>query len=184
MTPQPAKPRVLIVDDHPTNRLAFEMLLAPLYTVALAGDGREALDQARKHDFAVILLDVRMPGMDGYEVAEILRKDDRTRYTPIVFMSAYDRTDFHARKGYIAGATDYIFSPVDVELLKYKVSTYVQIYLRNEALWTRVLQLQETVRDLQRQLDQDYPIEQVQRELRSLENQVAGLKAQLDPVPT
>ncbi|HVR87640.1 MAG TPA: response regulator, partial [Planctomycetota bacterium] len=157
MTPQPAKPRVLIVDDHPANRLAFRMLLEPLYTIAVAANGRDALDLALRHDFAVILLDVRMPGMGGFEVAEYLRKDERTRYTPIVFMSAYDRTDFHAKRGYIAGATDYIFSPVDEDLLKYKVGTYVQIFLRNEALWLQVQGLQETVRTLQHELAQCRP---------------------------
>jgi CheY-like chemotaxis protein len=184
MTPQPAKPRVLIVDDHPANRLAFRMLLEPLYTVAVAANGRDALDLALKHDFAVILLDVRMPGMGGFEVAEYLRKDERTRYTPIVFMSAYDRTDFHAKKGYIAGATDYIFSPVDEELLKYKVATYVQIFLRNEALWLQVQQLQQTVRGLQLELAQCNPTELLQREIRTLEDQIEALKNQLDPVPS
>src|SRR5690242_10066750 len=92
MTPQPAKPRVLIVDDHPANRMAFRNLLEPLYTIAIASNGMEALLSTEQHDFAVILLDVRMPGMDGFEVAEKLRRAERTRHTPIVFMSAYDRT--------------------------------------------------------------------------------------------
>ncbi|MBV8880719.1 MAG: response regulator [Planctomycetaceae bacterium] len=183
MTPQPVKPRVLIVDDRPANRLAFEMLLAPMYSVYIAGDGREALELTRLMDFAVILLDVRMPGMDGFEVAEQLRKSERTAYTPIIFMSAYDRSDFHAKKGYVAGATDYIFSPVDEELLKYKVATYVQIFLRNEALWQQVTHLKETVRALEKQLSQVCRTEEIEREFRSLESQIEALKDQLDPLP-
>src|SRR6185295_11512133 len=113
MTPQPAKPRVLVVDDRPANRLAFKTLLDPQYTVVLAENGHEALKRALEQEFAVILLDVRMPGMDGFETAELLRKRESMRYTPIVFMSAYDKNDLQAKKGYIAGATDYLFSPVD-----------------------------------------------------------------------
>jgi len=183
MTPQPAKPRVLIVDDHPANRLAFRNLLEPLYTIAIASNGVEALELTQHNDFAVILLDVRMPGMTGFEVAEQIRKEERTRYTPIVFMSAYDRTEFQAKKGYLAGATDFIFSPVDEELLKYKVATYVQIYMRNEALWLQVHLLQETVRSLELELSQGGSTEHVQRKMRRLEVQIDSLIGQLDPIP-
>jgi len=182
MTPQPTKPHVLIVDDHPANRLAFRNLLEPFYTIAIAENGGQAIEQTQKHDFAVILLDVRMPGLSGFEVAEQLRKDERTRHTPIVFMSAYDRTEFQAKKGYIAGATDFIFSPVDEELLKYKVNTYVQIFLRNEALWLQVHQLQETVRTLELELSHCCPTEHVQRKMRKLELQIDTLIGQLDPI--
>ncbi|HLY74170.1 MAG TPA: response regulator, partial [Planctomycetota bacterium] len=141
MTPQPAKPRVLIVDDRPANRLAFETLLEPLYTVVAAEDGYAALRLTQQQEFAVILLDVRMPGMDGFETAERLRKQENVRYTPIVFMSAYDKTDLQAKKGYVAGATDYLFSPVDEDLLKLKVATYVQLYLKNEGLRLQIEEL-------------------------------------------
>src|SRR5690242_19263318 len=100
MTPQPAKPRILIVDDHPANRLAFTTLLEPNYTVTAAADGQQALELALQEDYAVILLDVRMPMMDGFAVAEVLRKTDRTRQTPIVFMSAFDQTVLQTKKGY------------------------------------------------------------------------------------
>jgi len=160
------------------------MLLEPHYSVTVAASGREALELAQSCEFAVILLDVRMPGLGGIEVAEQLRKKERTRYTPIVFMSAYDRTEFHAKKGYIAGATDYIFSPVDEELLKYKVATYAQIYLRNEALWLQVQQLQETVRALQQELSRCSPTELVREEIQRLDAQIEALKDQLDPIPS
>ncbi len=184
MTPQPDKPRVLIVDDHPMNRLAFRNLLENLYTIALAADGSEALELAARLDFAVILLDVRMPGLSGFQVAEQLRKSERTRFTPVIFMSAYDRSELHAKKGYVAGATDYIFSPVDEDLLKYKVATYVAIYLRNEALWLQVHQLQDTVRALELELAQSNPTERVQHKMRRLEVQIHTLIGHLDPVPS
>jgi CheY-like chemotaxis protein len=183
MTPQPLKPRVLIVDDRPSNRLAFRNLLDAQYTIFVASDGPEALELVRKMDFAVILLDVRMPGMDGFEVAEQLRRSERTRYTPVVFMSAYDKTDLHAKKGYVAGATDYLFSPVDEDLLKFKVSTYVQLYLRNESLWMQVQQLQDTIHILREELLDCNPSTLVQGRMRRLESQVHTLKAELIPVP-
>src|SRR5579885_2865779 len=108
MTPQPAKPHVLVVDDHPANRMAFEHVLEPRYTVTLAATGRQALEMTLRQDFAVILLDVKMPGMDGFEVAELLRKRERTSHTPIVFISAYDQTVLQAKRGYVSGATDFV----------------------------------------------------------------------------
>lgn len=179
MTPQPAKPRVLVVDDRPANRLAFETLLAPLYTVVLAESGPEALQKALQEEFAVILLDVRMPGMDGFETAELLRKRESLRYTPIVFMSAYDKTDLQAKKGYVAGATDYLFSPVDEDLLKLKVATYVQIYLKNEALRLQIQELQQTVQALQFELSLCCPTPTVQSKMRSLDRQIDLLQRRL-----
>jgi CheY-like chemotaxis protein len=180
---QPSKPRVLIVDDNPANRLAFQTLLEPSYSVVSAEGGVEGLRLTLKDDYAVILLDVRMPGMDGFEVAEALRKRDRTRYTPVVFMSAYEKTDLQARKGYIAGATDYLFSPVDEELLKLKVATYAQMYLRNEALWRQVNELQQTVQAMQEELRRCNPSAAVQMQVRNLRIQLEELKSRLNPVP-
>lgn len=183
MTYTLAKPPVLVVDDNPANRMALRALLEPLYSVVAAAAGSEALDLTVKQNFAVILLDVRMPGMDGYAVAELLRKRERTRYTPIVFISACDKTELHAKRGYHAGATDYLFSPIDEDLLKYKVATYVQIALRNEALWQQVHLLQETVQTLEEELAKLGPNEPVQRKMRRLESQLHSLKGRLDPSP-
>src|SRR5262245_35215796 len=109
MTPQPSKPRVLVVDDNEANRAAFESVLERDYTVRLASTGERALQLALTEEFAVILLDVRMPGMDGFETAELLRKRESTRHTPIIFLSAYDQTILQAKRAYVAGATDFIF---------------------------------------------------------------------------
>lgn len=152
MTPQPEKPRVLIVDDHPANRRAFESLLETDYTVHLAASGFQALELTLREEYAVVLLDVKMPGMDGFEVAELLRRRERTKHTPIVFISAFDQTVLQVKKGFVAGATDFIFSPVDEELLKFKVATYVQIYLRNESLRFRIHDLERTVAALREEL--------------------------------
>src|SRR5207244_5625705 len=87
-------------------------------------------------------------GMDGFEVAELLRKRERTRHTPIVFISAFDQTVFQMKKGYVVGATDFIFSPVDAEPLKFKVATYRHLYLRNEAFRIQIRYLELTVASL------------------------------------
>jgi CheY-like chemotaxis protein len=180
MTPQPAKPRVLIVDDNPANRRAFEILLEEKYTLEVAASGHQALELTLKEDFAVVLLDVRMPGMDGFEVAEFLRRRERTRHTPIIFISAFDQTVLQLKKGYVAGATDFIFSPVDEDLLKLKVATYVEIYLRNEALRLRILELETTLGSLHaefRRLDPSRAI--LEQRIKTLELTLATLKHEL-----
>jgi len=174
---------VLIVDDHPANRMAFRSLLEPLYTVALAEDGNQALDLAAQEDFAVILLDVRMPGMDGFQVAEALRKQERTQFTPIVFMSAYDKTVVQEKRGYLVGATDFLFSPIDAELLKFKVATYVQMTLRNESLRFRIFHLQEAMQSLREEISRFCPSEAVHHRILTLERRIEVLKLELDPQP-
>jgi CheY-like chemotaxis protein len=152
MTPQPAKPRVLIVDDNAANRYAFEAVLESEYTVVLAESGKQALDLALKTEFAVILLDVRMPEMDGFDTAEALRAREGTVGTPIIFTSAYDKTLDQMTRGYVAGATDFLFSPVEASLLKLKVATYAKIYMRQEALRLQVRELNEALSTLHAEL--------------------------------
>jgi len=180
MTPQPAKPRVMIVDDHPANRRAFETLLENEYTVALAASGYQALELTLRDDYAVILLDVKMPAMDGFEVAELLRKRERTRHTPIVFISAYDQTVFQMKKGYVVGATDFIFSPVDEELLKFKVATYAKIYLHHEALRLQIRELQATIGAIRDEAPTGGGSAAFLGKIRNLETQAAALKREID----
>jgi CheY-like chemotaxis protein len=146
------KPRVLVVDDHPANRYAFESVLEKEFEVSLASSGKEAVDLCRRVDFAVIVLDVRMPEMDGFDTAEALRKHEQTRVTPIVFTSAYDQTIAQMNRGYVSGATDFLFSPVDPELLRLKVATYAQMHLRHETLRRSVEKLNEEIRSLHAEL--------------------------------
>ena len=185
MTSQPSRPRVLIVDDHPANRMAFETLLDIDYTVSVAASGYQALELTLRDEYAVILLDVKMPGMDGFEVAELLRRRERTRHTPIVFISAYDQTVFQMKKGYIVGATDFIFSPVDPELLKFKVATYVHIFLRNEALRVQVRDLELTVASLRSDLRARGASDpELQGRIKSFEGIIEGFKRQMESAVT
>src|SRR5436190_15952255 len=114
---------ILLVDDRAENLLALEAILADLgqHTVR-AHSGPEALKRLLAQDFAVILLDVQMPGMDGYETARIIRGRERSRYTPIIFVTAYDRSDAAVAKGYGVGAIDFLFKPLVPELLKGEVA--------------------------------------------------------------
>jgi CheY-like chemotaxis protein len=185
MTPQPQKPRVLIVDDREANRIAYESVLAADYTLSLASGGREALALAGAQEFAVVLLDVRMPGMGGYETAEELRKLETMRYTPIIFMSAYDQDVIEVRRCYVAGATDFVSSPVDEELLKFKVAAYVQIFLRNEALRIQIHGLGNMLQQLQAELNRRGPTEGTLRlKVAQLEEAIEDLKRQMAPALT
>jgi len=154
-----SRPKILVVDDTQSNLRAFSSLLEDQgYEVFTASSGQEALRLALEHEFAVILLDVRMPMMDGVETAKCLRQG-RARFTPLIFVSAYDTLPMQVERGYLAGAIDYLFSPVDEEILKRKVAAFVEFYLRNteykrkaESLSQRVETLESHIQDLERTL--------------------------------
>ena len=141
--------RILVVDDHPANRLAFSTVLENAgYSVQLAKSGPEAIEQAQQEQFTLILLDVRMPTMDGFEVTACLRKRAGTRDVPIILMSAYDRTPAQITKGYQAGASDYLFHPIDEDVLKSKVAAFMGIHQRNSRLKDQARLLTATVESL------------------------------------
>jgi signal transduction histidine kinase len=129
MAPQASdRIKILIVDDVPGKLVAHEAVLQDLgETVMTAASGREALEQLLKHDFAVILLDVNMPDMDGFETAAMIRQRPRYEHTPIIFITACNTTDLDRLKGYNIGAADYIFLPVIPEVLKAKVRAFVEV---------------------------------------------------------
>src|SRR6476660_5996666 len=120
--------RVLLVDDDERNLLAVATVLEDLGEVVLARSGEEALRHLLKDEFAVILLDVYMPGMDGYETAQIIRSRDQTKGIPIVFLSAVNKEAEHQLRGYSMGAVDYVFKPVDTIILRSKVAVFVELF--------------------------------------------------------
>lgn len=124
--PEPA--RVLLVDDDERNLLALKTVLEDLGEVILARSGEEALRHLLKGEFAVILLDVYMPGMDGYETARIIRGREQTKSIPIVFLSAVNKEAEHLMRGYSMGAVDYVFKPVDPVILRSKVAVFVDLF--------------------------------------------------------
>lgn len=129
---------VLVVDDNEANRFAFRTLLEPLgHSVFLASSGREALILAAQYRFAVILLDVRMPMMDGLETATLLRRKPFSARTPILFVSAHQTTVTEVSQLAIEGPIGYVHSPVDSELLVWKVRQYVALHITNERIRLR-----------------------------------------------
>jgi two-component sensor histidine kinase len=125
------KAKILIVDDDERTALAVEQLLEDLGQIlVVTHSAEEALHHLLREDFAVILLDVNMPGMDGYEMAALVRARKRTRYIPIVFLTALLHDDSHLLQAYSAGAVDMVFKPVDPFILRSKVQVFVQLYLK------------------------------------------------------
>src|SRR3954471_19852324 len=125
------KARILIVDDDKHTALALSAALEKLNQIlVVAHSGEEALRQLLVDDFAVILLDLQMPGMDGYETASLIRARKRTRHIPILFLTAVFRDDSHLLQAYSAGAVDMVFKPVDPFVLTSKVQVFVDVYLK------------------------------------------------------
>lgn len=133
---EPEKVKLLLVDDDRDNLLALQAVLDPLdQELLLAGSGLDALRLCLEHDFAAILLDVRMPEMDGFETAELIRARKRSRETPILFLTAY-RSDEQLFRGYDLGAVDFLFKPIVPEVLQSKVAVFVELS-RNAQLLRR-----------------------------------------------
>ena len=121
--------RILIVDDDERNLLAIRTVLEDIADVVLARSGEEALRYLLKGEFAVILLDVYMPGMDGYETAQLIRAREQTKRIPIIFLSAVNKEIEHLLRGYAMGAVDYVFKPVEPLVLRSKATVFVDLYL-------------------------------------------------------
>ena len=147
MTPQV---NILLVDDHEENLLALEAILGDAsYSLVRAGSGREALREVLRRDFALILLDVAMPDLDGYETAALIRQRERSRDPPIIFLTANYRSDTHVFRGYSVGAVDYIFKPFTPEVLRSKVAVFVELFQKREALKRQAEALQRAHDELE-----------------------------------
>ena len=139
---RPERVNVLLVDDRPENLLALEAILnSPSYNLVQANSGTEALRCLLNQDFAVILLDVQMPGMDGFETATLIRSRDRSRSTPIIFITAFSSNDTHVFKGYSLGAVDYLFKPLKPEILTSKVQVFVELFQKTVEVKQQATQL-------------------------------------------
>jgi signal transduction histidine kinase len=126
---------ILLVDDQPANLIALEAMLQGLgQNLIKASSGREALKWLLTHDVAVVLLDVKMPDMDGFETATLIRERDKSRHTPIIFLTAADQSQTQAVRGYAVGAVDYLVKPVVPEFVRSKVAVFVELAKKNELL--------------------------------------------------
>ena len=122
------KVNILVVDDLPDKLLAFQVVLEELeQNLVMVNSGAEALRELLQREFAVILLDVNMPDIDGIETAELIRQHPKTAHTPIIFVTAY-ADEMQTARGYALGAVDYILSPIVPEILRSKVKVFVELY--------------------------------------------------------
>ena len=142
------KARVLVVDDDEHNLLAIRTVLEDLAEIEVAGSGEEALRHLLKGEFAVILLDVYMPGMDGYETARMIRGREQTKRIPIVFLSAVNKEKDHLLRGYSMGAVDYVFKPVEPVVLRSKVAVFVDLYQMTQEIQSKAEQEQRLLQEL------------------------------------
>jgi signal transduction histidine kinase/DNA-binding response OmpR family regulator len=144
------KVSILLVDDRPEKLLALEAVLEDLgQTVVRAYSGREALRHVLNHEFAVILLDVNMPGMDGFETAQLIRQRKSSQHVPIIFITAMG-DEMHAARGYALGAVDYILSPVVPEVLRSKVAVFVDLFRKTEQVKRQAESLRARAAQLQK----------------------------------
>jgi two-component system sensor histidine kinase/response regulator len=148
MTPSPLD--ILLVDDRAENLVALEQLLErPDRRLIKATSGNDALRLMLKHDFAVVLLDVEMPDMDGYETARLIRSLERTRAVPIIFLTAGDQSDERVVHGYELGAVDYLYKPVRPQILRSKIDVFTDLHRKTEELKSSNAQLERTTASLQ-----------------------------------
>jgi response regulator RpfG family c-di-GMP phosphodiesterase len=167
---QQEKVKILLVDDRPANLFALETILEDLgQELVKAGSGKDALRHVLNDDYAVILLDVKMPDMDGFETAALIRERERSRHTPILFVTAH-KDDEHLFRGYYAGAVDFLYKPINPEVLRSKVSVFVDLSRKTELLkkHTRVLEVRNA------------ELERTIREREMAEAEVRRLNAELE----
>ncbi|MGZ5278714.1 MAG: response regulator [Pseudobdellovibrionaceae bacterium] len=130
-----SKVNILLVDDRPEGLVTLEAVLdSPEYNLVKANSGSEALRHVLANDFAVILMDVQMPEMDGFETATIIKQREKSRNIPIIFLTAINKADQYVTRGYSLGAVDYMFKPFDSMILKAKVAVFVDLYKKNQLL--------------------------------------------------
>lgn len=160
---------ILIVDDRPENLLTLEHLLeSPDKKIVRATSGQEALKLLLDHDFALVLLDVQMPDMDGFETAELMRGNRRTRHIPIIFVTANHKEHQHIFRGYDSGAVDYLFKPLEPQMLLGKVRIFLEIHRQRLDLQAKTRELDAKIGEL-RLLQAE--LEEKNRQLQLLSSQ-------------
>ncbi len=149
MSEQEPKVNILLVDDHPANLLALEAILGDLgQTLVKAHSGEEALRHLIDQDFAVILLDVLMPGMNGFETAALIRERERTKHMPIIFLTAGGKTETEMFQGYAVGAIDYLLKPIRPAVLRSKVLVLLDLYRKSTEVKRLRIELSDSVKEV------------------------------------
>jgi hypothetical protein len=141
---------ILIVDDLPENLVAMEAMLEDEQLVIhKALSGNEALGLMLERSFAVVVLDVQMPVMDGFETAKLMRTNERTKDVPVIFVTAIDKEKQHIQKGYASGAVDYLFKPIEPVILKSKIRIFCELYRRKKIIEEQLCTIQDKNRELE-----------------------------------
>jgi two-component system sensor histidine kinase/response regulator len=141
----PTKVNVLLVDDIQENLVALEALLRrPDVEILTAQSGPEALELILRHEFALALVDVQMPDMDGFELAELMRGAERSKYIPIIFVTAGSSDAHRMFRGYESGAVDFLFKPIDSHMLRHKADTFIKLHQQRELLAQQLTRIQES----------------------------------------
>src|SRR5262245_2756286 len=142
-----ARARILMVDDNRANLIALEAVLEPLgHELVLCSSGEEALRVLLSGEFALILLDVQMPGLDGFRTAQLIKERPKSRDVPIIFITALSRDSSHVFRGYSHGAVDYLLKPFDPDILRSKVSVFVELFQQKEKIREQELLLRKRER--------------------------------------
>ena len=143
------KANILLVDDKYENLTALELILEnPSLRIHKANSGKEALTLILEHDFALVILDVQMPEMDGFETAELMRGIEKSKHIPIIFVTAINMDQHYVFKGYKAGAVDYLFNPLEAEILKSKVNIFLDLYKQRKIIEKQSLELKHKIIEL------------------------------------
>ncbi|MGR3180064.1 MAG: response regulator, partial [Candidatus Anammoxibacter sp.] len=149
------KQKILLVDDKPENLLALENLLMESdLDIVKARSGNEALGLTLEHDFALVLLDVQMPEIDGFETAELMRGCEKTKNIPIIFVTAISNEDEHIFKGYEAGAVDYLYKPINPFILQSKVNAFCELHSQKMIIQSNANEIKQKNDLLQKQLNE------------------------------
>jgi signal transduction histidine kinase len=174
---------ILVVDDDPNNIVAFEVVMRGLdVSLTTARSGEEALRQLLRSEFAVVLIDVQMPDLDGFETASLIRMRERLRHVPIIFVTAYNQDEADMRRGYGLGAVDYLFKPIVPEILRAKVQVFVDLHKRTVQVAEQAAQLVEAEqRENRRRLEEERRIWEAQALKVQMEEQ-RRINAQLAEV--
>jgi len=188
--PAPRQPKILLVDDREDNLLSIEAILAPDgYQFLRAYSGHQALKiLLNEFDFAMILMDVKMPVLNGFETATLICEREKLRHIPIIFVTANNYGDENIFKGYQAGGIDYIFKPINPEVLRAKVAVFIDLYRKNALLREQEQKLSLTNKNLEREINDLKTTEvkskllnvRLQKEILNLEAIIASSKLQFD----
>ena len=164
-------PKILTVDDSKENLISLRAALGEITAeIYEASSGEEALSMTLRHEFAIILLDIQMPGMNGYETATLLRQNKQTRYTPIIFLTAIYKEKQNVFQGYEAGAVDYLMKPLDMDILIPKVNVFLELYNKTKAIENISIELEKEITHRKRAEAEQSKLQAKVRKMQTMES--------------